>query len=150
MKAIAMAVVALSLAGCARLQVYSDAEMKTETGFRYYTTKPYVLVVRTGAKDKPVEASVVYLPDLANPQYVRAGVGMGSNKLSMNFTNSVMTSFNQETDAKIPDLLNSVGGLAKIVADIRKAESKDAGSDVGSFDLYEIDAKSGKLTKLAK
>ena len=32
------------LAGCATVKVYSDAGLKNETGLRFYTLKPYLLV----------------------------------------------------------------------------------------------------------
>ena len=138
---------AVAASGCARFEIYDDAPMKgAETGFRYYTTKPYLLVVQTKKADKPIEASIVFLPDLSKPQYARAKTGMGSNKLSMNFTNSVLTSFNQETDTKVPDMLNSIGGLVKILSEMKKADTKDAGPPQEVM-LYEVD-NSGATPKL--
>jgi hypothetical protein len=142
-----LALAALAAAGCARFEIYDDSSMKgPETGFRYYTTKPYLLVVQTKKADKPLEASIVFLPDLSKPQYARTRTGIGSNKLSMNFTNSVLTSFNQETDAKVPEMLTSVGGLVKILSEMKKADTKDAGP-AQEVTLYEID-NSGSTPKL--
>lgn len=149
--AASIAIAALGAAGCARFQVYDNASMNgPETGFRYYTTKPYLLVVQTKKADKPIEASIVFLPDLSRPQYARAMTGMGSNKLSMNFTNSVLTSFNQETDAKVPEMLTSVGGLVKILAEMKKADTREGAGPPQEVMLYEIDNSQAtpKLTRV--
>jgi len=53
------------LAGCATVKVYSDAGLKNETGLRFYTLKPYLLVEPMAEKDNTVKTSVVYLPDLS-------------------------------------------------------------------------------------
>ena len=52
--------VLLALNGCARVAFYKDKDLKGgETGVKFYTPKPYLLIARTGAKDKPVDVSVI-------------------------------------------------------------------------------------------
>ena len=68
---ILIAVVAgILMSGCATVKVYSDAGLKNETGLRFYTLKPYLLVEYLAEKDKTVKTSVVYLPDLSDPQFM--------------------------------------------------------------------------------
>ena len=40
----AIIVASILLSGCATVKVYSDAGLKNETGLRFYTLKPYLLV----------------------------------------------------------------------------------------------------------
>lgn len=140
-----MALAALAVSACARFAIYDDPEMKgPETGIRYYTTRAFVLVTKRG--DKTMEANVFYLPDLSRPQYARAKTGIGANKLSMTFGNSILTQVNQETDTKIPDVMNSLGGLMKVLSEMKKVETKGA-SDPQEIGLYEVDT-SGTTPKL--
>ena len=63
---VVVTVAGILLTGCATVKVYSDAELKNETGLRFYTLKPYLLVEYMAEKDNTVKTSVVYLPDLAS------------------------------------------------------------------------------------
>ncbi len=55
------------VAGCATVKVYSDAGLRNETGLRFYTLKPYLLVEYMAEKDNTIKTTVVYLPDLSDP-----------------------------------------------------------------------------------
>jgi hypothetical protein len=111
----------LLLCGCARFQFYKSAELSgSETGIKFYTAKPYLLVARTGNKEKPVEVSVVYLPDLQNPLYASPRSGFGSSNLTLSLSNGMLTAMGQQTDTKVPELLTSVGGLAEALATAKK------------------------------
>ena len=140
MKGFAMAVVvsaALAAAGCARLQVYSDEAMTKKTGFKYYLTKPYLLVSLNNPEPGAVATSVVYLPDLSSPYWVDATPGLLSNSaLKMEFSNSVMTSFGQDVTSNVTGLLDSYGNLAKALAEARKARAEGA---VGTQSIPEAD-----------
>jgi hypothetical protein len=57
----------IAFSGCASVKFYSDPGLRKETGLRYYTLKPYLLVEYQAEKDNTVKTSVVYLPDLENP-----------------------------------------------------------------------------------
>lgn len=96
---------------CARVKFYSDPDLTKETGLKYYTPKPYLLVVRTGAKDKPVDVSVVYLPDLEHPQYAKYKSGWGTHQFTLALANGVMTSYGQTADSKVPETISAVGSL---------------------------------------
>ena len=67
--------------GCATVKIYSDAGLKNETGLRFYTLKPYLLVEYLAEKDKTVKTSVIYLPDLSDPQFMVLKPGVGSSEL---------------------------------------------------------------------
>jgi len=95
----------LAFTGCASVKFYSDADLKKETGLRYYTLKPYLLVEYKAEKDNTVKTNVVYLPDLSNPQFVKITSGIGSNELSITFTNSGLTSYGIVSESEIPGLL---------------------------------------------
>ena len=73
------------LTGCATVKVYSDAGLKNETGLRFYTLKPYLLVEYLAEKDNTVKTSVVYLPDLSDPAVHGLKPGIGSSELKMSF-----------------------------------------------------------------
>lgn len=120
---LAAAVLCFLAAGCARLEIYTDPEMtgKSETGFKFYTPKPYLLVGRVAA-DKPIEISVKYLPDLSRPLYARPRPGwIGSSNLSMNFFDSgTLTSFNQTVDSKATEMVTAMGGFLTSLATANK------------------------------
>jgi len=109
----ALVVVALVLNGCGHIGFYDTDDAKSrETGVKFYTPKPYILVSRVQAKDNPIKVEVLYLPDLSKPIFARAVAGLGSSDLSMTFSNGTLAGFGQKTDPKLPETLTSVGGLA--------------------------------------
>jgi hypothetical protein len=119
--------VMMMLAGCARVAIYSDENLKTETGVKYYIPKPYLLVAKTGAKDNPVSISVIYLPDLKYPFYAKAITGLGSSNLSMAFTNGMLSTFGEINDSKIPELITALGSLTGSAATAAKTFMAQAG-----------------------
>lgn len=102
---------AIVISGCAGVSLYSDPDLKTKTGIPIYAPKPYLLVSRTGAKDKPVEVTIVYLNDTKKVVYAEPRSGFGSSKLSLTLSNGQLTAFGQETDPKIPELISSLSGM---------------------------------------
>jgi hypothetical protein len=112
------------IAGCGRLS-FRDGEGK-EVGLKVYSPKPYLVVARTGAKDKPVDVQVHYLPDLSAPTYIRPLPGWGSANLSVNLANGMLTSFGQVTDPKIVELLGAIGGVATSFATAKKTLAEAA------------------------
>jgi len=101
----------LQLTACASVEFYSDADLKTETGLRFYTLKPYMLVEYKADKDNTVKTTVVYLPDIANPQYLLLKSGIGSREIKMAFTNSALTSYGIVTESEFPELFESVASM---------------------------------------
>ncbi|MFN8286593.1 MAG: hypothetical protein U0V74_07570, partial [Chitinophagales bacterium] len=110
----------LLLTSCATVKVYKDSELKVETGVPMYITKPYLLIEYNGAKDVALKTTILYLPDMADPRYIKYKPGLGSAKLSMAFSNSVLTSYGMESDSKVPELISAIG---KIPSDLMTAAS---------------------------
>ncbi|MEJ8816202.1 hypothetical protein WKW77_34495 [Variovorax ureilyticus] len=108
---VSSALTLVGLTGCAGVDFYQDKKLENATGIPIYGAKPYVLVVRTGAESKPVESSIVYITDPSQIIYAKPKSGFGTAKLTLGLTGGQMTSFGQETDVKVPELLNSVAGL---------------------------------------
>ena len=109
----ALVLTAVLFAGCATVKVYSDAELTNETGLRFYTLKPYLLVEYAADKDNKVKTSVVYLPDISAPQYIKLKGGIGASELKMTFGNSALESYGVVTDSQIPE---SMAAFADILS----------------------------------
>lgn len=131
------------LYGCASVQIYSDNDLKERTGLKFYTVKPYLLVELKSEKDMTVKTTVIYLPDLAKPQYLRVKPGAGSSELKMAFTNGILNSYGVTSDSKVDETINSLAALLGKSSDlIRQVEGPAAleGRPVGEVNLilYEI------------
>lgn len=131
------------LSGCASVKIYSKPDLTGETGLKFYTVKPYLLVELNGEKDNLVKTSVVYLPDLANPQYLVLKPGIGSNELKLGFTNSSLSSYGLLSESQISETINAIAGLASKSGYAANAFGqapvipKQSSSDA-NFKLYEI------------
>lgn len=127
--------------GCATVKFYSDPGLKNETGLRYFTVKPYVLVELSTEKDKR-RSTIVYLPDLANPQYIVAKAGIGKNELKLAFTNSVLASYGALSESMVSETLESIASmLSKSAYAAQEFIPKDISEVTDSdtcFRLYEI------------
>ena len=134
----------LLLSGCATVKIYSDARLTTETGLRFYTLKPYLLVEYATDNDNPVKTSVVFLPDISSPQYMKLKPGIGSSELKMTFSNSALESYGVVTDSQLPE---SMAAFADILSKSAYAAQNFTGTRPGTaegaeqatpFRLYEI------------
>lgn len=115
------------LASCAGFEIYRDPALKGEkTGVPFYTQKPYVLVSRTGAKDKPVDIQLIYITDHTEPYYVKARSGLGSNNLTLGLSNGMLTSFGQQTDPKLTELIGAIAGVPNSFATASKTRAEAA------------------------
>jgi len=110
---VVLAVVGILFTRCATVKVYSDAGLKNETGLRFYTLKPYLLVEYQAGKDNVVTTSVVFLPDIASPQFMKLRPGIGSSELKMTFSNSALESYGVVTDSQLPE---SMAAFADILS----------------------------------
>jgi hypothetical protein len=137
------------LTGCATVKIYSDAGLKNETGIRFYTLKPYLLVEYLAEKDKTVKTSVVYLPDLSDPQFMVLKPGVGSSELKMAFKNSALESYGVAVDSQLPESMEAFAAMLSKSAYAAQAfegappytpsEEDELPSDPGaSFRLFEI------------
>ena len=132
----------LTLSGCATVKFYSDPELKKETGLRYYTLKPYLLVEYKAEKDNTVKTTVVHLPDLSDPQFLKARTGIGKNDIKLTFMNSGLTSYGAISQSQIPDLMEAFANILSKSAYAAQAFTgpvQPAPDDSGTyFRLYEI------------
>jgi hypothetical protein len=71
-------------------------------------------------KDMTVKTSIVYLPDINNPQYLKVKPGIGSSELKMAFTNGILNSYGQTTGSEIPEIITSLSNLIAKGADAVK------------------------------
>jgi hypothetical protein len=137
----------LTLSGCATVKFYSDPDLKKETGLRYYTLKPYLLVEYKAEKDNTVKTNVVYLPDLFDPQFMKARTGIGKNDIKMTFANSALVSYGAVSQSQIPELMEAFANMLSKSAYAAQAftgpvlpSSDDSGT---YFRLYEITPGTG-------
>ena len=132
---LAVFAVAISLiTGCATVRIYSDVGLTTETGLRYYTLKPYLLVEYMANKDNTVKTSVVFLPDLSAPQYIKVKPGIGSSELKMTFSNSTLESYGVATDSQLPE---SMAAFADILSKSAYAAQNFSGSRPDTDNVQE-------------
>ena len=136
------------LTGCASVKIYTKPDLTGETGIKFYTVKPYLLVELNAEKDNTVKTTVVYLPDLANPQYLSVKPGMGATELKLGFTNSALSSYGLLTESQITETINALAGLASKSGYAMNQFSqpgvpvKQAPQEV-NFRLYEIVMENG-------
>lgn len=139
-----LAVASILFTGCATVKIYSDAGLTTETGLRYYTLRPYLLVEYMAEKDNTVKTSVVFLPDLTSPQFIKLKPGIGSSELKMTFSNSTLESYGVATDSQLPE---SMAAFADILSKSAYAAQNFSGTRPDSapdqqnstpFRLFEI------------
>jgi hypothetical protein len=101
------------VAGCAPVQFYSNKGLTEKTGLKYYTVKPFLHVERDAETGRIVKAAIIYLPDLANPQYMVIRDGLNSRKINLKFTNGSIDTFGYSSTGKISE---SVDALAAIIS----------------------------------
>lgn len=132
----------LQLTGCASVEFYSDPDLKIETGLRFYTLKPYLLVEYKADKDNTVKTNVIYLPDIANPQYLLLKSGIGSREIKMAFTNSALTTYGVVTESEYPELFESIASMLSKSAYAAQGLTGPATGEpdfsAAYFRLYEI------------
>jgi len=133
----------LLLSSCASVRFYSGSDLKKESGLRFYTVKPYLLVELQSTKDNTVKTTVVYLPDLSNPQFITLKSGVGSNEIKMAFTNSTLNSYGSVSESQIPETINAIASLITKSADAATSftgppniPGQPSSTDI--FRLYEI------------
>ncbi len=142
---ILVAAIGVCINGCAGVTFYSDATLMKRTGIPIYAPKPYLLIARTGANDKPVDVSIVYLNDTQNVIYAEPRSGLGSSNLTLSLENGKMASFGQQADTKIPELITSLGGLLTSRATALKTEAEAAQirAGIGTMQAGESTSQAG-------
>ena len=103
----------LALAGCTSVNFYSNSELTKKSGLKYYTVKPCLQIERETVNNSIVKATILYLPDLENPQYIVMKGGIGSKKLDVKLTDGAINTFGLDTDPKIAE---SIAALTALVS----------------------------------
>lgn len=139
----------LASGACAGVKFYSDGTLSTETGVRFHEPKPHLLVQRTGSKDKPVEMSIVYLPDPGQVTYAVAKRGMGSSKLTLKLQNGMLTDVGAESDAKVPETIAAMAGMLTSAATAYKTVQEGKGLREEALDSQTIDTAVAAIQEIA-
>jgi hypothetical protein len=138
MLALFVSVAIFELTGCAPVQFYSNSGLTVKTGLKYYITKPFLHIERDPETNKIVKAAVLYLPDLANPQYMVIREGLNSKKINLKFTNGTLDTFGYTSTGKVSE---SVDALAALIS-----KGTDALTDLNALkSLQAVKASSNKV-----
>lgn len=141
--------VAVAVAGCAGVNLYTDKELEHKTGVPFYMAKPYLLVKRTGSTQQPVSVDVIYLPDLENPLYARQRVGVGKSKFTVKLTDGKLGEFSTDIDSKATEFTEAVTtGLKTLVEafEIQQEADRDRAQAALARETQEI---AGQLNGMA-
>ena len=106
-----VALIILVLTGCAPVKFYSNQGLTEKSGLKYYTAKPYLQVEKDPVNNSVVKATVIYLPDLANPQYLVVKDGLGSRKVDLKLTDGSINTLGVATDPKISETIDALAAL---------------------------------------
>jgi hypothetical protein len=106
----------LAFTGCASVKFYSNSELTKKSGLKYYPAKPFLQVERDVVNDRIVKATILYLPDLENPQYIAMKDGLGSKKLDLKLTDGSISTFGMESDPKIAETIAALTALVSKTA----------------------------------
>lgn len=144
----------LLMAGCAPIKIYSDPALSKNTGFKYYTVKPYIQIEKDSQSGAIVKATVLYLPDLSNPQYMSVNGGLGSKKLDIELNNGIIEKFGLTADTNVPETIEALAATVSKSADAIKDLSNLKGLPGAAAstitELYEVkmDSEGTTLKKI--
>ncbi len=153
------------LSSCSSVKFYSDSILKTETGIKMYSAKPYLLVDHTKSVSKTTstdtlltEIRIIYLPDLRHPIYVKQNPGIGTSDLKISLSNGVLTSYGLTTDTKIPDIITASTGLisglaaAGNISKMKNGQINESSENIEKsyFELYEFIVDQDNTIKLQR
>lgn len=130
----------LALNSCAPVKFYSNSALTESTGLKYYTVKPYLLVERDLVSSAVVKATVIYLPDLENPQYMVINDGLGSRKVDLKLMDGSINTFGLTSDPKIAETIEALSALI--------SKSASAVTDLSTLKNIPLAASSSTITEL--
>ena len=133
----------LVITGCAPVQFYSNKALTEKTGLKYYSVKPFLHVERDAETNRIVKATVLYLPDLANPQYMLIREGLNSKKVNLKFTNGSIDTFGYTSTGKVGESDDALSAMISKGTDaltelntLKSLQAVKASSNI--VELYEI------------
>jgi hypothetical protein len=145
------AIIILAFTGCSNVKFYSDSELTRKSGLKYYTVKPYLQVERETVNNSIVKATIFYLPDLENPQYIAMKDGIGSKKFDLKLTDGSVTTFSLDSDPKIAEsfaaLTTLVSKTATAISDLATLKVlPGAAAPTTITELYDIIISNGQTS----
>jgi hypothetical protein len=149
-----LGVLILTFNSCASVQFYSNPQLNQKSGLKYYTLKPYLQVEREVVNNSIVKATVLYLPDLENPQYIVMKDGIGTKKLDVKLSDGAISTFGLDSDPKIEESIAALTSLisksATAVADLSTLKGNPGASAPATVtELYDI-IMTGGVTSVKK
>ena len=113
------------LCACAQTRVYRDERVSQQTGVRFYDPKPYLAVKRDAICPQKVQASLLLLPDLEHPRYVREKAGAGTSSYKLTLVGGMLAEFTQGLDSKIAENLNDANkGITPLLQSLLDLETQ--------------------------
>jgi hypothetical protein len=106
----------ITFSACAPVKFYSNADLTKKSALKYYTVKPFIEIERDLATNNVVKSTVIYLPDLENPQFMDVRDGLGSRKVELKLSEGSINTLTIASDPKIAESIEAVGTLAAKVA----------------------------------
>jgi hypothetical protein len=151
MLAILVGVTIFSITGCAPVQIYSNTGLTEKTGLKYYTVKPFLHVEREAETNRIVKATVIYLPDLANPQYMVIRDGLNSRRINLKFTDGSINTFGYSSTGKVGESVDALAAMISkgtdVLTDLNATKSLQAvKASSNTVELYEIIFAAEKTT----
>jgi hypothetical protein len=143
--------IVLLIYGCAPVKFYSNDGLTVKTGLKYYPVKPFLHVEREAETGRIVKANVVYLPDLAHPQYMVIHDGLNSRKVNLKFTNGTINTFGYASVSKVDSSIDELASLITKGTDVAAElavikNSQPVKAPVNTVEMYEIIFGSDKTT----
>jgi len=137
--------------GCAPVQFYSNKSLSEKTGLKYYTVKPFLHVERDPETKQVVKSTIIYLPDLANPQYMVMRDGLNSRKINLKFKDGYITDFGYSSTGKVSESIDALAGMISKSTDalteinaLKGIQAVKASANI--VELYEIIFGTDKTT----
>lgn len=142
---------ALAITGCATVNFYSNPGLTEKTGLKFYTVKPYLQVEREPQSNAVLKVTVIYLPDLAHPQYLAVKEGLGSKKLDLKLNEGSISTLGISTETKLPESIEALAAMidksAGAVKDISTLKGLPGAENPKSItEFYEIIIKEDATT----
>ncbi len=141
----------LVFTACAPVQIYSNKSLTEKSGLKYYTLKPFVHVERNTETNRIVKANIIYLPDLANPQYMVIRDGFNSRKLNLKFSDGAINTFGYSSTGKIGESVDALAAMitksTDALTELDALKSLQAvKASANTVELYEIIFEADKTT----
>jgi hypothetical protein len=139
------------LSCCTPVRFYSDADLTKKTGLKFYPVRPFMQIERETETGRIVKATLLYLPDLSNPQYMAIKSGPGAAKADLKLADGILTNFGFEYEQILPESLESLATLVSKTAaaaeDISGMKANPALKSAPNIvELYEVIMTGEKTT----